>query len=76
MLFISEIVQKVEDMQRHRTVPSTEVIKFLSSVNLDHIIPNKPQISARRFMVSVSQASDRILLICDTSSGLMPPWFG
>lgn len=53
MIFISDVIQKVEDMQRHRTFPSTEVIKFLSSVNLDHIIPSKPAITARRFMVYV-----------------------
>jgi len=51
MIFISDVIQKVEDMQRHRTVPSAEVIKFLSGVNLDHIIPSKPPISARRFTV-------------------------
>uniref|UniRef100_A0A8H7Y292 RecA family profile 1 domain-containing protein n=1 Tax=Psilocybe cubensis TaxID=181762 RepID=A0A8H7Y292_PSICU len=52
MLFISDVVQKVEDMQRHRTVPSADVLKFLSNVNLDHIFPTKPPISSRRFLWS------------------------
>ncbi|KAF4615248.1 hypothetical protein D9613_002761 [Agrocybe pediades] len=52
MVFISDVIQKVEDMQRHRTFPSTEVIKYLSSINLDHVIPSKPAITARRFMWS------------------------
>ncbi|KDR73482.1 hypothetical protein GALMADRAFT_227930 [Galerina marginata CBS 339.88] len=52
MLFVSDVIQRVEDMQRHRTIPSAEVIKFLASINLDHIIPTKPPIAARRFMWS------------------------
>ncbi|KAF8911951.1 high-temperature-induced dauer-formation protein-domain-containing protein [Gymnopilus junonius] len=52
MVFISDVVQKVEDMQRHRTVPSAEVLKFLSSISLDRVIPNKPPITARRFLWS------------------------
>ncbi len=51
MVFISDVIQKVEDMQKHRTVPSAEVLKFLSNINLDHILPSKPPITFRRFMV-------------------------
>lgn len=51
MLFISEVVQKVEDMQRHGSAPSAQVMKFLSNTSLDHVIPSKPPITARRFMV-------------------------
>lgn len=58
MLFISEVVQKVEEMQRHRTVPSADVLKFLSNVNLDHLFPSKPPISARRFVVRHSHRSN------------------
>ncbi|KAF8162962.1 high-temperature-induced dauer-formation protein-domain-containing protein [Crassisporium funariophilum] len=52
MIFISDVIQKVEDMQRHRTIPSTEVIKFLSNVNLAHVIPANPPSTARKFMWS------------------------
>ncbi|KAF5331063.1 hypothetical protein D9619_005935 [Psilocybe cf. subviscida] len=52
MLFISEVVQKVEDMQRHGSAPSAQVMKFLSNTSLDHVIPSKPPIAARRFMWS------------------------
>ncbi|KAF8964015.1 high-temperature-induced dauer-formation protein-domain-containing protein [Flammula alnicola] len=52
MIFISDVIQRVEDMQRHRTVPSAEVTKFLSSVKLDHVIPSKPPITPRRFLWS------------------------
>jgi len=52
MIFITEVIQKVEDMQRHRSVPSSEVINFLSRLNLDHVLPNKPPLSPRKFMVS------------------------
>jgi len=51
MIFITEVIQKVEDMQRHRSVPSSEVISFLSRLNLDHVLPNKPPVAPRRFMV-------------------------
>ena len=51
MIFISVVIQRVEDMQRHSTFPSAEVIKFLSDVSLDGVIPSNPPISARRFMV-------------------------
>ncbi|KIM48882.1 hypothetical protein M413DRAFT_89117 [Hebeloma cylindrosporum] len=52
MIFISVVIQRVEDMQRHSTVPSAEVIKFLSGVSLDGVIPSNPPTSARRFMWS------------------------
>ncbi|KAF9483787.1 hypothetical protein BDN70DRAFT_851104 [Pholiota conissans] len=52
MIFISDSIQKVEDMQRHRTVPSTEVLKFLSNINLEHVLPSKPPVSTRRFVWS------------------------
>jgi hypothetical protein len=51
MIFISVVIQRVEELQRHSTVPSAEVIKFLSGVSLDGVIPSNPPISARRFMV-------------------------
>ncbi len=51
MIFISEVVQRVEEMQKHSTVPSAEVISFLSRINLDHVLPSKPSIAARRFVV-------------------------
>lgn len=57
MVFISDVIQKVEDMQKHRTVPSAEVLKFLSNINLDHILPSKPPIAVRRFMVLYSLSS-------------------
>ncbi|KAF9533431.1 high-temperature-induced dauer-formation protein-domain-containing protein [Crepidotus variabilis] len=54
MIFISDVVQKVENMQKHRTVPSSDVLKFLSSLNLDHVLPpgSKPLIMSRKFQWS------------------------
>ena len=52
MVFISEVVQRVEDMQRHSTIPTPQVFRFLSSINLDHVLPSKPPMTTRRFLVS------------------------
>jgi hypothetical protein len=75
MVFISDTIQKVEDMQRHRTVPSAEVLKFLSNINIDHVIPSKPLITARRFMVCPSTFIDIAKAYLDCS-GRMLHWFG
>ncbi|PPR04968.1 hypothetical protein CVT24_010426 [Panaeolus cyanescens] len=52
MLFISDLVQKVEEMQKHGSNAATEILKFLSSVNLDHIYSQRPPIVPRRFQWS------------------------
>ncbi|KAF9036701.1 high-temperature-induced dauer-formation protein-domain-containing protein [Panaeolus papilionaceus] len=52
MLFISDLVQKVEEMQKHGSNASTEILKFLSSVNLDHIYTQRPPIIPRCFQWS------------------------
>jgi hypothetical protein len=52
MIFISDVIQKVEDMQRHNTVPSSAVIQFLSNIDLSHVMPAKAPSTARKFMWS------------------------
>jgi len=78
MIFISEVVQKVEDMQRQNTVPSAESLRFLSSVHLDHVLPNKPPITSRRFVVSIAVFfhSNHSSLILFASSGPKLQWYG
>ena len=51
MIFISDVIQKVEDMQRHNTVPSSAVIQFLSNIDLGHVLPSRAPSAARKFMV-------------------------
>jgi len=77
MIFISAVIQRVEDMQKHSAVPSTEVIKFLSSVSLDGVIPSNPPISARRFMVCWIYFQERAQKFTQAlSSGLMRLLYG
>ena len=47
MIFISDVIQKVEDMQRH----TSAVIQFLSNINLNHVLPSKAPTTARKFIV-------------------------
>lgn len=51
MIFISDVIQKVEDMQKQKTVPSSAVIQFLSNIDLSHVLPSKAPTTARKFMV-------------------------
>ncbi|KAF8803522.1 hypothetical protein BYT27DRAFT_7195356 [Phlegmacium glaucopus] len=52
MVFISDVIQKVEDMQKHNTVPSSAVIQFLSNIDLSHVLSPKAPTAARKFMWS------------------------
>ena len=51
MIFISDVIQKVEDMQGHKTVPSSAVIQFLSNIDLSHVLPSKSPTISRKFLV-------------------------
>jgi len=51
MVFISDVIQKVEEMQRHNAVPSSAVIQFLSNIDLSHVLSSKAPTTARKFMV-------------------------
>jgi hypothetical protein len=75
MIFISEVVQKVGDLQRQFAHPSTESLRFLSTVQLGHVLPQKPPITSRRFLVSIWPDPSLTLIVPD-SSGLMPHWCG
>ena len=77
MIFISDVIQKVEDMQKQKTVPSSAVIQFLSNIDLSHVLPSKAPTTARKFMVCWRWLSWPFDYASSTLySGLMHPWSG
>ncbi|TFK42932.1 high-temperature-induced dauer-formation protein-domain-containing protein [Crucibulum laeve] len=53
MLVISELLPKIQELQASRKVNSTSgIADFLSSVNLQHVLPSTPPIIPRKFMWS------------------------
>ena len=54
LIAISELLPKVQDMQTSSSKASavTNVLDLLKSVTLTHVLPERPAISARRFLVS------------------------
>lgn len=55
MLLITELLPKVQDIQAARNNPTsvTAIIDFLGSVSLQGVLPPKPPLAPRKFVVRV-----------------------
>lgn len=54
MLTITELLPKIQEIQktRQKVTSTSTIMDFLGSVNLEHVVPQTPPISPRKFLVS------------------------